>query len=144
MQASLISVVLMLLSLAACGERQEKSKVPMVNEDDVLLKDIKRAVPELEGRLMERVSVQGGLILIRDPVADISYVLPTNSPWLVRCGFGVSVVFGTAVSGDGSSVNNDAKIDLAEAFVTQDNCSALALQLGRRVRTMLRETTESP
>jgi len=136
-RASLISVFLVLLSLAACGERQDVSKAPMVDDDAVLLTDIQRAVPELERRLMERMIVQDGLILIRDPVADISYVLPANSPWLIRCSFGVSVIFGTAVSGDGSSVHNDATIDLAQAFVTQDNCSALALQLGRRVKAML-------
>jgi hypothetical protein len=33
-----------------------------------------------ERRLMERMSVQDGLILIRDPV--VTYVLPANSPWL--------------------------------------------------------------
>jgi hypothetical protein len=141
-QGSLFSVLLVVLSLAACGERQDKSKAPIVDEDEVLFKDIQRAVPELERRLMERMSVQDGLILIRDPV--VTYVLPANSPWLVRCSFGVSVVFGTAVSSDGSNVENDVKIDLAQAFVTQDNCSVLALQLGRRLKAMLREPTNSP
>jgi hypothetical protein len=138
-RTSLLSVLL-LLSLAACGEGQNKSKAPKVDEEAALLKDIQRAMPELERRLRERMSVQDGLILVIDPEGLVtSYVLPTNSPWVISCGFGLSVVFGTAVSGDGSSVDNDVKIHLTQSLVTQDACSVLAPQLGRRVRDMLRE-----
>src|SRR6516225_7542807 len=137
-RTSLLSVLL-LLSLAACGEGQNESKAPKVDEEAALLKDIQRAMPELERRLRERMSVQDGLILVIDPeeTSSSSYVLPTNSPWVISCGFGLSVVFGTAVSGDGSGVDNDVKIHLTQRLVTEDACSVLAPQLGRRVRDML-------
>jgi hypothetical protein len=142
----LLCVLLVFPFLAACGERQDESKNRTVDEEAVLMEDIQRAVPELDRRLRARVSVQDGLILVRDPEEKDSstYVLPANSPWVISCGFGLSVVFGTAISGDASSVDNNIKLELTQAFVTQDKCSILALHLGRRVHDMLRADTNPP
>jgi hypothetical protein len=139
-------VLLVFPFLAACGEGQDESRGRMVDEEAVLLEDNQRAVPELERRLRERMSVQDGLILVRDPEEKFSsfYVLPANSPWVISCGFGISVVFGTAVSGDGSSVDNDVKIDLSSRTITQSTCAVLAPQLGKRLRDILREATNPP
>src|SRR5262249_38275095 len=99
MQRTTIAL-LMLLLLAACGERQNKS--PVVDPDILLLEDLQRAGLELERRLMQRMNVQDRVVMIRDPDhgAD-TYVLPASSLWLLRCGdLGISLVFRTALGED--------------------------------------------
>lgn len=98
--------------------------------------------PELERRLLSSVSVQEGLVTIHDPIMGnvVSYVLPTNLPWVISCGMvGMSIAFGTSVSGDSSSVGNEIEISLAHGVASQDVCAILAPQIGRRLKAMLRE-----
>jgi hypothetical protein len=90
---------------------------------------------ELEKRLVASVSVQEGLIIVRAPSSRDTYVLPDNSPWVITCGSqGVSVTFGSAVSGDRSYVGNDIELDLTMIVISQANCGTLAPQLGRRLK----------
>jgi hypothetical protein len=117
-----------------------------VNEDDVLLQDMERAIPELERRLMRRMSVHEGLILIREDDTRF-YVLPANSPWLVRCtSSDVSVSLGTALSTsvweEGLGIDRGIDIELAAPYHTPENCSALALELGKRLKSMLQESVQ--
>jgi hypothetical protein len=118
----------------------------MIDEDTALLKDLDRAGPELERRLLQSVKVDDGVVLVRDPVLGkvFSHVLPTSSPWVISCGSGLSIVFGTSVSGDGSSVGNDVELTLATGYVNQDNCAILAPQLGKRLKALLQEPLHSP
>jgi hypothetical protein len=142
----LLTVFLAFL-LSACDENptpktQDKS---LMDEDNALLADMGRAAPELEQRLMKSVTVQDGLLLVRDPLMGQfeSYVLPANSPWIISCGIGLSVTFGTAVSGDGSSVGNEVEIHLARPMIKQEACAVLAPSLGKRLLAMVRESSAS-
>lgn len=118
----------------------------MADQDAALFKDIERAGPELERRLLASVSVQDGLVLVHDPIMGkvVSYVLPTSSPWVISCGIGLSVIFGSAVSGDGSSIGNEVEIHLSLDFIEQDKCAVLAPRLGRRLKALLQERGNSP
>jgi hypothetical protein len=139
-----------LLCLAACDESPKPEQSPQqsneaaarVNEDLELLKDLGRAVAELEQRLLKSVSVQDGLVIVRDPLTAgfFTYVLPTTTPWIISCGVGLSVTFGSAVSGDGSNVGNDVEVRLALAPVNREACAVLAPRLGQRLKAMLQES----
>jgi hypothetical protein len=145
-----------LLCLAACDEspkpkqssRQSNEAASEVSEDAALLKDLGRAGAELERRLLKSVSIQDGLVLVRTTAGYFTYVLPTTAPWVISCGAGLSVTFGTAVSGEASSdgneveihVGNDVQIHLIVAPVDPDACAVLAPQLGQRLKAMMQET----
>jgi hypothetical protein len=133
-----LSIVLLSLSLGACDEARQNTSA--VDPDIELMNDPGTAGPELEKRLVASVSVQDGLIIVRALASNDTYVLPDNSPWVITCGGeGVSVTFGSAVSGDGSHVGNDVGLDLTMIFISQANCGTLAPQLGRRLKAMLQE-----
>ena len=108
----LLSIVLLSLSLEACDERRQEPSV--VDPDVELMNDVGTAEPELEKRLVSSVSAQEGLIIVHGTSPDDdTHVLPDNSPWVITCGReGVSVTFGSAVSGDGSYVGNDVQLNL--------------------------------
>jgi hypothetical protein len=148
-QARVFSVILLYLLLGACDEdsksQQQSSDASVKNEDAELLKDLGRAGPELERRLLKSVSIQDGLVIVHDPLmAELfTYVLPTNSPWMISCGVGLTVTFGNAVSGDQESTDNEVKLHLATTFLPSDACAVLAPQLGKRLKAMLQEHLNS-
>jgi hypothetical protein len=137
------------LALVACdkGEQTEKSAASeMLEADALLLKDIGRAAPELERRLMASIQVQDGLLLVRDPVLGgfgELYVLPANSSWVLSCGIaGLSVVFGNSVSGasvsgESTSLGNDIELRLVLASIDKKDCANLGLRLGKRLKATL-------
>jgi hypothetical protein len=94
-----------------------------------------RAGPELDRRLAERVSVDGGLLLVR--TGTFLYVLPVTTPWTIQCFVGMSIVFGNSVSGDNSNTNNDVTVNLASGVVDPENCEVLAPRIGKRLLAIL-------
>lgn len=99
--------------LVACGENEPPKKTPETNmdEDKALLKDVARAGPELEHRLLESIQAQNGIVTVRDQVKPVTlYFLPTTTPWVLQCGNGISIVFGSSVSGN--PADNDVDINL--------------------------------
>jgi hypothetical protein len=95
-------------------------------------------------RFISIVLLSLSLVAVRALSSDDTYVLPDNSPWVITCGSeGVSITFGSAVSGDGSHVGNDVELDLTMIFISQANCGTLAPQLGRRLKAMLQEPAHS-
>jgi hypothetical protein len=138
----LLSIILLSLFLEACDEGRQATS--SVDPDTELMNDVGTAGPELERRLLSSVSVQDGLIIVRAPSPGDTYVLPDNSPWIITCGReGVSVTFGSAVSGDRSYVGNDVQLDLAMTFIGQADCAILAPQLGRRLKALLQDLVHS-
>jgi hypothetical protein len=139
-----LAVALVLcLALVACddSEHTEKSAATKIMDADaLLLKDVERAGPELERRLMENIQVQDGLLMVRDPVfGEVGqlYVLPVNSPWTLSCGIGLSVIFGNSVSGDSTSLSNDIELHLVRVRVDKKDCNVLGLRLGKRLKATL-------
>src|SRR5262245_1604044 len=133
------------LWLCACdqGDQTKSSKpdttlqLPAPLPTDPML-----AAQELEKRLDESVKVSDGLVFVRDPVvgsASLSFlsVLPATTPWVLSCGIGVSVVFGSAVSGEGENISNDVNVILSTDLVENHVCDAVGSKLGKRLQTML-------
>jgi hypothetical protein len=149
MNKSVIAIALCFL-LAACdqGEAPKKSEAQLkMDEDTALLKDTARAGPELERRLLASVQVQNGIVAVRDPVmrAIKTDFLPTTTPWVLKCGMtGLSIVFGSSVTGDGSSTSNDVEVNLAFGTADQENCAVLGPRLAAQLRSLLQNGQSNP
>ena len=113
------SILLICLGLCACDQEGEQTKAtePDTEHSKLLAPlptDPALALAELEKRLDASVKVSDGLVIVRDPVRPWSTsVLPITTPWVLNCGFGVSVVLGTAVSGDATDVSNSVDVTLS-------------------------------
>jgi hypothetical protein len=111
------------LGLGACGEGETTSKQPSVLQNQMkadadLMLDIGRAGTELERRLSENVRAQDGIVIIHSPVIGqfMSQVLSPNTSWTLSCGFGISVVFGSSITGSEGSTGNDVEVRLAGQY----------------------------
>ena len=134
--------------LGACGESETPSKQPtelqnQMKADADLMLDIGRAGTELERRLSEAVRAQDGIVIIHDPVTGryMSQVLSPNTPWVLSCGVGISIVFGSSVSGSDGSTSNDVEVRLAYNTVDESDCTALGPRLGKRLNAIFREAS---
>ncbi len=107
-----------------------------------LLSDLSTAIPALEGRIREWISVKDGLILVREPRGGNRsqwHVMPATVPWVVTCQYGaVSVTLGRWVEGDRENVSNTYERDLSHAPLSDEQCKALTLKTGERLRAILK------
>ena len=94
---------------------------------------------EIERRLRAHVIVSNGLVILRDPFLDLddTHVLPADSPWTIGCGFGVTVYFGTAVTGTGGDTGNIVTVMLLAGVIPREACEKIGLALGRALQTIL-------
>jgi hypothetical protein len=149
MSKSMMSLLLPIcLVLGACDEGATTSKQPSVLQNQMkadadLMLDIGRAGTELERRLSENVRAQDGIVIIHGPVIGqfMSQVLSTNTPWILSCGVGISIVFGSSVSGHEGSTSNDVEVRLAYNTVDESACATLGPRLGKRLNAIFRETS---
>ena len=93
---------------------------------------------EMERRLRGHVSVRDGLLILHGPYRDRrrTYVLPANSPWVISCGFGVTVYFGTAVTGFDGETDNVVSLDLFWGRIPREICDTVGPALGKALRAM--------
>jgi hypothetical protein len=140
--------LLLCLALGACEQTEPpKSKEKTaLDSDRLLLKDVAVAGQEFERRLVASVRHQDGLLLVSDPVMGRiqSYVLPANTPWVIACGIGLSVVLGSSVSGDGSSAGNDVQVHLTYGMIDQKDCAVLGPRLGQRLKSIVQGDQAKP
>jgi hypothetical protein len=103
--------------------------------------DIGRASIELERRLSESVRAQDGIVIVHNPVTGkyMSQVLSPNTPRVLSCGAGISIVFGSSVSGAEGSTSNDVEVTLAYNTVDERDCAVLGPRLGKRLNAILKE-----
>jgi hypothetical protein len=95
-------------------------------------------ITELERRLLGHVAIRGGLIILHGPFHDRSYtyVLPANTPWTISCGYGLTVYFGTAVTGIDGETDNVVRLDLFWGLIPRELCAAIAPALGKAVHSI--------
>ena len=136
------------LGLSACGDSETPPKQASelqnrMKADADLMLDIGRAGRELERRLSETVRAQDGIVIIHDPATGrfMSQVLSLNTPWVLSCGVGISIVFGSSVSGSEGSTSNDVEVRLAYNTVDESDCTALGPRLGKRLNAIFREAS---
>jgi hypothetical protein len=150
-KSSLASVLLPIcLGLCACGDESEKpSKQSSEIQDRMkadadLMLDAARAGNELERRLTEAVRAQEGVVIFHDPLTGkfFLHVLSPNTQWVLTCGVGgISVAFGSSVSGDSTSMGNDVEFRVAYNTVDEGTCASLGPRLGKRLNAIFREAS---
>ena len=127
--------------LGACDNNDQAKKTnegsETIKRETALMSDPNRAGPELEKRLAESVSVDGGLLLVH--TALFLYVLPVSTPWTLQCFAGMSIVFGNSVTGDDSNTTNDVTVNLTVGQIDQKNCDVLGPRIGKRLLAILRQ-----
>ena len=106
------------------------------------MSDPERSGPELESRLTQNVTVDGGLVLVRTEMG--LSVLPVSTPWTVQCGAGMTVTFGNSIT---SSIDRDEDDKAAEYNMSNDvkliltvmpiQCDVLAPRIGKRLLAIL-------
>jgi hypothetical protein len=137
------------LGLSACGDESDKPSKPSseiqdrMRADADLMLDLERAGKELERRLSEAVRVQDGVVIVHDPVIGKYFleVLSPNTQWILTCGAGISIVFGSSVSGHEGSTGNDVEINLAYNTIDEKDCASLGPRLGKRLNAIFREAS---
>ena len=94
-----------------------------------------RGLAELKRQLKSRVNVKDGFVVVQGGFLRGTSVLPISTPWMVNCGFlGMTITFGTSVSGDRDDVGNDAQVQLAYPGM---KCADQAIPIAHEVRILL-------
>lgn len=143
-------VIVLLLALAACGPAKtpEHKSAPskMARFLAPLPTDPQKAAIELQKRLDASIEIKDGFLIVHDPIIGEldETILPTNTSWSVSCGLGFSVAFGSAISGDETSVSNATELNLALGVVPRGTCDVAGLAVAKHLRAILTGTNEPP
>lgn len=152
-KALVISCSICLLLLSACDDSKSKKAKALADEqikaqdlEQKIMKDPLYAIPELKKRLRESLRVEDGLMLINSPFGMGNllgsvpfagqFVLPASTPWVLSCGMGMSVDFGSSFRGDGSQVSNEVEIALTLASIDKNGCDTLGLAIGKEIEAI--------
>jgi hypothetical protein len=128
--------------LVGCDERDPPKKsnelLEQIKQETALMANPDQAGPELEQRLQAKVSAADGILFVSDPILRGVSVLPATTPWVMRCGLtGLSITFGSAVSGGEGNVENDVELSLSTGNIDQKNCYVLGRRVGKRLLSLL-------
>ena len=141
-------------------ERQEQEAAQQAEFQEIreaetaLMSDLSTAVPALEERIRDWITVEGDLLIIREParifigksVRDRSarpnwHVMPATVPWFVSCEGGtVEVTIGSWASGDRDNVNANFSASLVRvaARLPGDLCRTLAIRTAERLSLIMK------
>jgi hypothetical protein len=132
--------------LGACDGRNTDQKSNKdseeIDKETALMADAERAGPELERRLQADVSAADGLVFVNYFNVQL-FILPATTPWVIRCGSGLSITFGSSVTGSvekgAGDVENEIVIYLTPSPIDQKHCSVLGRLVGKRLQAILRQ-----
>src|ERR1700694_4117134 len=109
MRIPLVGIVLLLSLVTAKGDVIEDRMAVRIK----LLLDPARGPADFVKTLRENVRLIDGVLIVDEPLAFGISALSPNSPWVIKCGVGMEVLFGTAVSFESGDVHSDVKLTLA-------------------------------
>lgn len=136
--AGLAALVAILGTVAAStlrGHTREVEESSARRAEAAIFADRLRAVFELDRRLRDHVSVNGGLIVIRDrlPGLPTVYALPRSATWIVNCdALGLWVEFASGLSADGSGLD----LTLTKTVLTAEQCDEIVPIVGAQLLTL--------
>jgi hypothetical protein len=136
---AMIAATLMLLGCAPSPSQPKEEADDALAQDQRLLADPATARPELLRRLRAAVSKRDGLVFVQSPLSLTTALLPASTPWVLLCGSGISVHFGSVVAEhDGRTAVADAlNVPLVFAFVSKETCAELTLAIGKEILTIV-------
>jgi hypothetical protein len=134
----LVVIGLGILAYAVLAPREDKSghvekqkqAIDSVSDPDVIL-------PKALKALDEQVRVQEGFIVVTEARDLDTYLLPLQSPWMLRCGVGLSIQLGSVASGSDGSVGSQIDLWLTTDMIEKTACSALVPKIGARMQEKL-------
>lgn len=94
---------------------------------------------EVEGKIGDYVSARDGFLIVKEPslAAYEMHVMPLTTPWMIHCGLGFSIDFGSAITGDRSDVENDVRLNFVSSLIPQRVCATVALQVAKRLGAII-------
>jgi hypothetical protein len=98
--------------------------------------DPSRTGSDFVNQLRSRVKVNDGFITVESSTPYNYAILPSSAPWVIQCGIGMSIVFGSAVTGDSGSVTNDINLTLTSLPVSKEHCKEWGMLLAQELRSM--------
>ena len=110
----------------------------LIGDDTALLVgNVSDATATFEQRLRQRVTAQGGVILVGDmPELATIEAFPATVPWSISCSryFGLSVSFGSGTTDDIGII----EVPLSKASLTNEQCRQLLPILANKIVALLR------
>jgi hypothetical protein len=89
------------------------------------------------------VSKREGLLVVQSPLSLEVAVLPPNTPWVLVCGAGIGLHFGSAVAEHDGSVAVADVLNVLLAFpvkiLTREECAPVTVALGKEVLSIIGE-----
>jgi hypothetical protein len=87
--------------------------------------------------LDDQVRARDGFIVVT-PTQDIdTFLLPLQSPWMVRCGVGLSLQLGAVATGSDGSISSQIDLWLATDMIEKPACAVVVSKIGNRLHEML-------
>ena len=138
-----------LLLMIGCGpsDTSKDKKEPLNAEQKIaadkmaaeisVLANPNRTNAEFLRHLRASVKMVQGFLMVDTPLKVELALLPPNSPWVIQCGAGMSVIFGSAVTGSSGDVSNEVEVRLALVPLTKERCQELAPLIGKEVQAIL-------
>lgn len=125
-------------------EREAKRKAVHDAERNVM-KTPSLAVPEIERRLSGWLTVDNGVLIVRDANNHQVHALPAASPWLVTCGrLGIEIRLGhwfelepSRYEGAGPITNELVTGQLTTIALTEEECRLLVSAVGQKMLALL-------
>jgi hypothetical protein len=134
------------LLVTGCGSHEaagQKSPAEIQEAaEEQLLSNLGQALPELIRRLRAAVSTRDGLVIVQSPLSLETAILPASAPWVLVCGAGIGVHFGSVVAEhDGSVAIADVlnvPLALPTRVLTKEECAQFAPAIGKEIQDIIK------
>jgi hypothetical protein len=119
--------------LSGCDDSGERQKSERALQEADLMSDSRRALQELEKRLLESVASKNGMITVVQPLLGGVQVFPTPASWKLNCSFlGMEAVFIF-----GPREDDYITVNLTDVRLSDEQCRQLAPSMAERIRSIL-------
>jgi hypothetical protein len=162
-----VVVLAVLFLVVGCGPSDSSKEKKQITDADAkrlaenmaaeqqLLADPSKATPQLMQRLRASVKMSDGLLMVESqsltrllyprsetamasiPGAITLFVFPRETPWVVNCGIGLTIIFGNPTSGEPEQIDSDGKVWLTNVPIPKQVCEKLSPLIGKEIQAIL-------
>jgi hypothetical protein len=113
-------MVVCAIALAACRDESQLDKERAAQDaaELALMRDLSRAVPEIERRLRARIHSNGSIILVKEEFGSL-HAMPSTVGWTTTCGGGLSLSIAAA------GQDNGLHLPISDALLEEEDCNKL-------------------
>ncbi len=133
-----VAIALYLLLLAVAKMLPPPSPKPIDVTERQILADPTRGPAEVRRRLQTKIKVQSGFAAVQPYLStDDVQVIPTSTPWTIRCNDGYGLVI--AFMPDVTAETGGLLVQIAPVRASADECVAMSLMAATALRELLAE-----